>query len=281
MSLLRDPLLQFLAIGALLLLAQSLFSPANHRTQAGLQRIEIPATQSADLERSFREVHGRAPDAAEARELAQRWIDDEVLVREALALGLEKSDPIVRRELQQKLRFLLEDTTPVAEPGEAELQAWLDQHAQQYGHPGRISFDQVFISRAQPQGMDVTQKLQLVDAALIAHPDDFATLGDRLPGGARWSAQSETDLRRSFGEAFARAVAALPVGEWSAPIRSGLGLHRVRVSAREPFRAATLDEVRRIVAIDCRQARRAAANRSALDALRARYVIVEATQAAR
>jgi hypothetical protein len=226
-------------------------------------------------------VHGRAPNADEARELAQRWIDDEVLVREALALGLEKSDPIVRRELQQKLRFLLEDTTPVAEPGEAELQGWLDSHAQQYGHPARVSFDQVFVSRAQPDGSSATQKLQSIDAALQLHPDDFAALGDRLPGGASWRAQSEVDLRRSFGEAFARAVATLPIGSWSSPIQSGLGLHRVRVTAREPFRAASLDEVRRVVAIDCHQARRVAANRNALDALRRHYVIVEATQAAR
>jgi hypothetical protein len=281
MKLLRDPLVQFLAIGALLLIAQTLFTPPARNTEAGSLRIEMPTTQTADLERSFREVHGRAPNADEARELQQRWVDDEVLVREALALGLEKSDPIVRRELQQKLRFLLEDTTPVAEPSEADLQSWLAGHEQQYGHAASVNFDQVFISRAQPDGRSAAQAMQAVDVPLAQHPDAFAALGDHMPGGSSWRAQTDMDLRRNFGEAFAQTIATMPIGSWSQPIASGLGLHRVRITARTPFRAATLDEVHHDVAVDCRQARRVAANRRALDALRSHYVIVEATQASR
>lgn len=269
---LSDPLPQFLLLGALLLGVQALWPRTPGATAA--TRIVVPAAQRLELEQRFREASGRLPDATELNALAQRWIDDEVLVREALALRLHESDPIVRRELQQKLRFLLEDTHPIDEPTEADLQQWLDQHADRYGEPARMSFEQVFISRAQPAGISVEQRLEVLNVALLHDAPDLDALSDPLPGGTRWLRQSQADLQRHFGAAFAKVVSQQPIGAWSTPITSALGLHRVRVIERQPWRPASLDTVRRQVLIDCRQARREQANRRALDALRARYDVV-------
>ena len=263
MRVLREPLLQFLLAGALLLAAQRLLAPLPDE-----RRIELTPAQVETLAANFRGAHNRAPDAAELQQLAQRWVDEEVLYREARALGLDQADLIVRRELQQKMRYLLEDTAPIAEPTEAELQQWLQQHAERYGHPPRYDFEQVFLTRSADAA-----RVQSIGESLRRDPESYAALGDPLPGGAVWRAQSQTDLRRNFGTVFAQQLPALPDGAWSGPLVSSLGSHWVRVNARTPFRAATLDEVRREVLVDARLARREAANRAALDTLRARYDI--------
>lgn len=271
---LREPLLQFLLVGAVLLLAQHFVAPAISGGEALSRQIELPPAQVDALRASYREVYGREPDAAALRGLAQRWIDDEVLYREALALGLDRGDPIVRRELQQKMRFLLEDTTPVAEPSEAELQQWLDQHREQYAHPAALSFEQVYVSReGSREGSrgDAAARAAELGAQLQKQPQAYRGLGDVMPGGQQWQAQTPDQISRNFGLAFTQAVKQLPLQQWSAPIASGLGLHLVRITARVPGRAATLAEVRERVRVDCRLARREAANRQALDALRKRY----------
>lgn len=270
-SMLREPLLQFLLAGAVLLLAQRVLAPSVAGTSQ-LQRIDVPEAQLKTLDETFRAAHGRLPDQRERNELAQRWIDEEVLYRQALVLGIDRTDAIVRRELQQKMRFLLEDTTPIAEPTELQLQQWLDQRPQQYGRPSTTSFEQIFFSRSrsdQPIEMRATKALQ----ALTQSGADASKLGDPFPGSMQWPTQSEADLKRNFGGEFARALATLPLNVWSGPVRSGLGLHLVRVTARADYAPVKLDEVRHQVQVDYRLARRAEMNRKALDALRAQYDI--------
>lgn len=265
MHLLREPLLQFLIAGAVLLAAQRWLAPPPDDPR----RIEITAEQLRSVTDSFRTVQNREPDAQETAALVQRWIDDEVLYRQALALGLDRADMIVRRELQQKMRYLLEDTTPVEEADEADLQQWLERHPQRYGHAPRYDFEQVFLNRRSDEA-----RVRAVGAQLrAAGAGDALQLGDTLPGGNIWRAQSQTDLRRNFGTAFAQQLPASPDGVWSGPLASSLGTHWVRITGRTPFRPATLDEVRQQVVVDVRLARREAANRAALDALRDHYDI--------
>ena len=185
-------------------------------------------------------------------------------------LNLDHTDFIVRRELTQKMRFLLEDTTPVADPDESELQQCLAKHPERYGHAGTIDFQQVFLSRKSAADADRVAKTA---TSLKAQPDSYNNLGDNLPGGADWRAQGEADLRRNFGNEFAASIASAPLKAWTGPLRSTLGLHWVRVTARAPFKPAALDEVRQKVMVDCRLAKREAANRKALDGLREHYEI--------
>ncbi|SEQ90692.1 PPIC-type PPIASE domain-containing protein [Solimonas aquatica] len=268
---LREPLLQFLLAGAALLLAQHFIAPALSGTQSPATLIELPAAQLDSLRASYREAYGREPDVQQLRELAQRWVDDEILYREALALGLDRGDPIVRRELQQKMRFLLEDSTPLPEPSEAELAQYLQTHAQRYAQPPRYRFEQVYVSRERSAEGDVAARAARLQARLQTRPENPRGLGDPLPFTAPQNAQTASEIRRQYGSAVAQALETLPPGQWSAPVASGLGLHLLRLIAREPGRDATLDEVRARLRVDCRQAQREAANRKTLEALRQRY----------
>ena len=206
-------------------------------------------------------------DAEESEEHA------DVLYREALGLRLDKDDVIVRRILVQKMRLLTEreeDAGPA--PSDAELQAYLDEHAERYREPRRVTLSHVFVSAAL-HGAAIDRDARALLARLRADgaADVWARLGDPFPAGQLIRAQSERDLAKVFGEAFATTVLALPPGRWSGPLQSVHGLHLVRVEARDPQRVSPLAAVRPRVQAALLEDRRRERLAAALARLRAKY----------
>src|SRR6185437_7259164 len=141
--LLREPLLQFLALGALLFAVNALLHPA---LSGDPHRIAIG---KADIERVralYTQQWGAAPAEADMPKLVEDYVRSEVLAREGTALGLETDDPVVRNRLVQKMEFLLQDTSAVAQPSDAEMAAWLAAHADRYRVPERLVFHQIYFS---------------------------------------------------------------------------------------------------------------------------------------
>ncbi|MEK6805138.1 MAG: peptidylprolyl isomerase [Pseudomonadota bacterium] len=268
---LAEPLSRFLLIALLLLAADHLFN----RATDGRAPIVVSASRKQALTEAFTAEYGRAPRADELQTRLDRWIDEQVLYREALALGLDRHDSIVQRQLTQKMRFLLEDVTLLPEPTTAELQSWLDRHPERYGHAATLSFDQVFLSRGR-HGARLGAQATRVRQRLQRDPSAYVGLGDAFPTGQRIKNADAAQLRRDFGSDFAAAVETLTPGVWSVPITSSFGLHLVRVTAREGFRPAALEEVNPRVRTDYQIAQREDHNRRAIAELRARYrVLVE------
>jgi hypothetical protein len=267
----REPLVHFLLVGAALLAAHHAVAPVRAGDDS-LDRIAITPVQLSAMREEFRRAKGRSPDVAETQDLLNRWIDEEVLYREALRRGLDREDLIVRRQLQQKMRFVLEDLAPQAEPTPEELVAWLAQHPERFARPARLSLQQIFLSRAKhgAQLQDDAERLQLELARAQA---DFRRVGDPLPAGAALNQVTAQELTRHFGKAIADAAQTLPLDEWSAPIPSGLGLHLIRMTAREPAQALTVAEAGEHLVTEYRVWRAAQANRQALAKLRASYRI--------
>ena len=194
------------------------------------------------------------------------YVGDEILVREGLALGLDRGDIIVRRRLIQKMEFLLESSEPVPPPTDAELETYLHAHADRYGSPARVSFTQVFVSTP---GADraAALKTQLDGGA------DPGVLGDPFLRGRDFRFQSQAELAGVFGATFATEVMGLPERAWSEPIRSSFGWHLVRVSEKRPATAPTLAAVRERIERDWRAERRATLDAGARARLRSRYVV--------
>lgn len=266
----REPLARFLLIGLVLLAADRTLGGGAESDDS--YRIVVTAGRQAALAASFRAEHGRAPRDAELQALLDRWIDEQVLYREALALGLDQRDVIVQRQLTQKMRFLIEDQSLAAEPGEAELQAWLDRHPERYGHPRTVSFEQVFLSRGKHGARLAAEATKLAEQLRRA-PADFVGLGDPFLVGQVVESADAAQLRREFGEGFTAGVRNLVPGQWSGPVASSFGLHLIRVTGRGDFRPARLAEVAERVRMDYRLAKREEANRRALAELRSRYRI--------
>jgi peptidyl-prolyl cis-trans isomerase C len=233
--------------------------------------IELSAADVDALRQDQRRRVGTAPTPDEDAALIQRFVDDEILYREALALGLDRGDIIVRRRLLQKMEFLLEGLHPVPEPSDAELEAYLAAHADRYRSPARVDLTHVFVSRDR-HGAAAERVAAELRAALDAGAEP-STLGDPFVRGRELHAQSERDLAGIFGPAFARAAVELPVGAWSSPVTSSYGLHLVRVNRRVPAELPALDRIRAAVRQDWAEERRGELLRAALGELRRKYVV--------
>jgi peptidyl-prolyl cis-trans isomerase C len=261
---LREPLVHFVILGAALFALYRVVAPA-----VPTGAIVVTAALQRGFQQEHLRRHGRLPTPAEMRAIIARYVDTEVMLREALALGLDRGDIIVRRRLVQKMEFLNQGTMRVAPASDAELQAVLDRHPERYLLAGRATLEHVFVSSHLHPDDALAVAANLRER--IAAGEDPVHLGDPFLRGREFRSQTEGELAGVFGPGFARALEQVPLGEWAGPIASSFGQHLVRVSERSGGRPATVAEVRRELERDFDEAQRTEAARLALEQLRARY----------
>ena len=237
---LREPLLHFLAIGAAIFLLYRLVGGE----QQGPREIVVSEARIEALAESFSRVWMRPPSADEIRGLVEDYIREEVYYREALALGLDRDDTVIRRRMRQKMEFVSGDIAATSEPADAELQIFLDSHAGAFQLPASFDFQQVFFSS------DRRGEQALAEARRVAQELAGAGNGVAAPEGdpsllpAQMSGVTPREVANVFGEAFSAEIENAPVGSWIGPVESPFGAHVVLVSAREEGRLPPLAEIR-------------------------------------
>lgn len=238
---LREPLLQFLLIGATLFAANAWFDPERGGAEAPKQ-IRLTPDDIYAMGAFFQSQWRRLPTQEEFARLVENKVREEVLYREGVAMGLDKDDTIVKRRLAQKMQFLAEDVAAAHEPEAAELEAWYAKNAAKFALPGRVNFRQVYFSpdrrgtRASEDAAKALVKLaeQGVDAKVAGDPfmlQDY--YGDRTP----------EQVAKEFGPVFAQALFRAEPGRWQGPVESGFGWHLVFVDSIAPGRSPQLDEI--------------------------------------
>jgi hypothetical protein len=270
-KLLREPLLHFLVLGFALFLAYGWLS--DRGVVAG-DRIVITQGRIAQLAAGFDAIHQRAPTASELDGMIDEAVREEIYSREAKSMGLDQDDTIIRRRLMTKLQFLSEDTTPVADPTDAQLQEYLDAHAADFRVERRYSFTHVYLS-PQRHGEHLDADVQALLAQLHQRDGtaDVSKFGDPFLLELRFDGVAASELERRFGSDFETAMRALPTGEWGGPVPSSYGMHVVFIRERNDERTATLADVRDDVRRKWMQEQREQANDRYYADLRKRYAI--------
>jgi hypothetical protein len=250
----REPLVHFLLIGAALFL---LFEWGGGGE--GDRRIVITRGQIEHLAQSFEVVWLRPPTDEELQGLVDDYVREEVAIREAIAMGLDRDDTVIRRRLRQKLEFLVEDSLDTHPPTDEDLSFWLEKHAESFRGEPRISFRQVYVSRDERgEGAEAFARETLRVLTRAGGAASIDALGDPLGIPREVALSPRSDVGRIFGEVFASKVFALPPGRWSGPLESGYGLHLVFVQERIEGRIPALSDVRHAVERDFLASRRKA-----------------------
>ena len=274
---LHEPLLHFLAIGALLFV---LYGLQDDTPTDDSRRIVIGTADVERMMKLWEKKWQRPPTPQEIDGMVQDMLREEVFYREALKMGLDKEDSVVRRRLAQKLEFIMSDLAVPPEPTDAELQAWLDAHPDKYAVPARISFVQVYLKAGRRGDRLEEDALRLLDELNRQDGEmDVTMLGDSFMFGPRYDDLTESGVARLFGKAFAQQIFALPVGGWQGPVESPYGLHLVRIEAKAASVALELDQVRDRVREDWLAEQRKKQDQSFYEELRKRYQIVVETDA--
>jgi hypothetical protein len=269
--LIREPLFHFLLIGAALFV---LFAALNREGQGSDLDIVVTTGQVESLSANFTKVWRRDPTPEELKGLVDAHVQEEMLSREAVKLGLDQHDPVIRRRLQQKMEFLMEDFTALSPPTEAELKAYLSENPEKFQRDARFTFRHVYLDPAKRGDALEADASRLLADLRVAGPDGaLADQGDRMLLPTKFVREPSAALSAQFGQGFVVALEGVPVGEWAGPIPSGYGQHLVFVSERTEARVPELDEVRRRVERDVATARREEASARFLEELLKRYTV--------
>jgi hypothetical protein len=247
MRIIREPLFHFLLLGAAIFAVYGVAT--RHKTDKPGQILVTQGTIE-NLVTGFTRTWQRPPTEEELQGLIRDHIREEVAYREALALGLDRDDMIVRRRLQQKFEFLSDELTSRIEPSDTELQHFLEAHSTLFQSEPVLSFRQVYFNpqlHSENTPRDVARVLDGLQRS--RSPDNATRLGDPFLLAESFENVSLSDVKKTFGEKFASVISALPAGNWRGPIQSGYGVHLVFVvkhtNSHLPSLAEVRDQVRR------------------------------------
>lgn len=272
---LREPLFHFLLIGAVLFGLYS-FSHAGRTANASSKEIRLTLDELSQLALLFRSQWRREPTPEEFSRLVESKVQNEILYREALAMGLDKDDEIVKRRMAQKMQFLAEDVAAAREPTTVELRAWYEKNSVSFAQPPRLSFRHLYFSPDR-RGARAREDAETALAKLNGQPQDSklaASLADPFMFQQYYRDRAPEYLAKEFGPPFALAVAKLEPGSWQGPIESGFGWHLVFVDAVILGRVPAFEEVEPDVETAWLSEQKAQAWQKAYGEMRAKYSVL-------
>ena len=259
--LLQQPILWFLCIGGFLFAVDGLFSQDQNE-------ILISSSLNERLATLWQTQTGEIASLQELQSLVDNWIRDEVLYREALRLGLDQQDSIIRRRLIQKISFIAE-SEPLEQASDSTLKAFYDQHIADYTLPRRYSFSQLYFST-----LDAASQA----AQRIERGEDGENRGETSMLNSTYSYRSALDLGSVFGIGFSDSLDNLEIGKWRGPIKSGYGYHLIKLVAIHPPQATPYDAIGQQVSEDFKQQRKVAMRDSYIEEIINRYTIIRASK---
>jgi peptidyl-prolyl cis-trans isomerase C len=272
---LREPLIHFLLIGAALFGIYSI-TPSSQTAPAASKEIRLSLDELAQLTQVFQSQWQREPTPDEFSHLVENKVQQEVLYREALAMGLDKDDEIVKRRMAQKMQFLAEDVAAAHEPTTAELKHWFEKHRAMFALPPRLSFRHLYFSpdrRGARARDDAAQAL----VKLGGQPEDSklaGSLADRFMFQEYYRDRAPDYLGKEFGPQFVLAVEKLTPGSWQGPIESGFGWHLVFVDTAIPGRVPAFEEIESDVKTAWLGEQKTLAWQKAYKDMRAKYTVL-------
>lgn len=237
-KLLREPLIHFILIGALLFAGHKLWSQWVSRSDYTIYVSDAEIRRQAEI---FASENQRQPTDEDIQGLIFAHVEEQILMREAERLGLGEDDTIIRRRLAQKMRFMINEDTPPPLPNEAELKHWFEENSSQFVTPARRAFTHAYFS---PGNHDDVE--QAANSALETITDEnWPELSDPFIENSLVPLTDKQRLAQLFGNNFTKELFDLPVTrEWQGPISSAFGMHLIRIDNTIDRQEPEFDAVR-------------------------------------
>lgn len=271
---LRDPLLHFLVAGAALFWALSIFTPPEQPDRIIVDR---------DALLSFIQYRSKAfePETAatildgmnekDRERLIDDYVREEALYREAMKMGLDQGDYVIRQRMVQKFEFMTQAASTPAEPDADALAGYYEKNKQDYYVQPGATFAHVFISaKDNPDHYAAMAKAALVELKRSgAVFEDATRYGDRFLFHTNYVERTYAYIKSHFGEAATEVIFddATPLSQWAGPVVSEYGAHLIFVTARNPGFIQPLAETKSTLAADMIRAEQRARNEKLIDAL--------------
>lgn len=271
---LKEPLVLLILIGGCIFGAYQLFQKREKESEQA--KIHINAGQIDGMIMQWEKRWNRPPTREEVEGLIQQQVREEILYRQAVAMGLDKNDPITRRRTVQKLEFLTNDIATSSQPPDTVLQQYLSDNEADFRSPAQISFSQVFFNPDSRKDATLDDaRAALADLAKAGKPaPKTLNVGDRSMIKTDFRSVTGMEIKREMGSGFADTVMNLESGKWHGPVLSGYGVHLVYVHDFQKGELPKLEIVKDKVLADWQDVQQEKLSSELLEELKKRYDIV-------
>lgn len=276
-KLLREPFLHFLLLAAVVFL---IYRWRSKEEPTGPKEILVTQGTIENLTATYARVWNRVPTQEDVNWLVQEYVREEVCTRQAIAIGLDRDDTIIRRRLRQKMEFLFQNAVAQTEPSDAELLSYLKTHPDSFRAEPIVTFTHVYLNPDR-HSRNLAQEESRVRIQLEhATEAQVSELGDPFMLPYHFENATAREISDLFGKQFEIEISMLPIGHWSGPIQSGYGLHFVRIAAKTDGSNPSLKEVREDVRREWLNAKQNEAKKKFYDELLSGYTVrIEPPQA--
>ncbi len=271
----REPLVHFFVLG---LAVFGLQAALDRQPKADVNDPHLVEVSSADIEwmrTLFNKQMGREPTGQDLRGLVNQLIREQILSREAVAMGLDEGDIVVRRRLAQKVEFLFNDLSAMTDPSEDKLRKFYTENLAKYEIPPQMTFTQVYFN-SESRGVDGAKQAVQDLIKENVDPRMVETLGDPSILSTGCLKCRAREIKERFGSEFAGTIESLEPGAWYGPLASAYGFHAVYIYDRQDSQLPAFDDIIDQVRNDWMFANQEKSSRKVYEELRSRYkVLVE------
>lgn len=270
----KEPLIQFLLIGACIYGAYGLFAPPE---ESDLNTtVVVDANRINGFVAQWSSRWNRPPTKEELDGLINSYVREEILYRQAVAMGLDEDDPVTRRRMAQRLEFLTSDLALVVEPDEAELERYFRDNIDQFRAPDLISFIQVYFdpdARGDNTLDEANKVLAELKTAGVPDPENLQA-GDSFMLPDYFESATELEVRKRLGGGFTESLIELEPGVWHGPVLSGFGTHLVYIFEKLQAPTPVLADVRPQVLEAWQREQIGTFNKKFYEGLKDRYTVI-------
>jgi PPIC-type PPIASE domain len=255
---LREPLVHFIVLGGVLFVVDyALVGKADDP-----RTIVVGADVDSEAKETFKASRGREPNAEERKALHRVWLDNEVLYREGLALGVDKGDPAIRERVIFKALSVIDSSVKLPPADDRVLRAWFESHREKYDEPARYDFEEAALSgdNSEAAVRDFVQAL------------NSGTPGDAKAGLRVFKGRPRANLVESYGPEFVKTLEEAQPGVWQV-LQTRDGWRAMRLNAITKAKPAVFESLRGVVLHDWTDAAAAEQRTAAVRALAKKYKV--------
>ena len=271
----REPLIHFFILGLAVFGLHAALDRKSEPTDDDPHLVEVSSADIEWMRTIFKKQMGRGPTAQDLKGQVNQLIREQILSREAVAMGIDEGDIVVRRRLAQKMEFLFRDLSAMTEPTEDDLRNYYFENRRKYEISPQLTFTQVYFS-VENRGVEGAKQAAQALIRKGGDPNKVSTLGDPSILTPGCNQCDEKEIRNRFGSDFGEAVKNLKPGSWNGPVKSVYGFHAVYVSDRQDTKLPEFSDIIDRIKYDWMSAKREEYTRRVYGEIRSRYrVLVE------
>ena len=271
-----QPVVQFMLIGLVMFLVNTYILQTDSSKEESEYNIFLTAGEVKSMEEIWLSKWQRPPTELELQGMINQRVEEAILFKEAVKIGLNKNDDIIRQRMSQKLEFLSNDLVKPDSATAEEVKLYFDENIENYTTPANITIIQLFVNpkiHGDQLEKEVKTRLAILKGMDVSSPE-ISKYGDQFSLQTYSPDKPQQELAKLYGSEFASKVFELETDKWVGTVNSQYGVHMVYVMHKNPAVIPEFETVKELVTEDLQRKKQEKLNNLYIDGILSRYKVI-------